>query len=85
MKGDYLVNSLNLSTDVMRYDKYNMVTGKKTIRDVNTYKIKMDKPTNIQNVDFFKWVGSCVLKNGRFYVPGKIKFLNDSKFLGDLK
>lgn len=69
----------------MRYDKFNMVTGKKIIRDVNAHKIKMDKPINIQNVDFFQWLGSCVLKNGRFHVPGKIKFLNDSKFLSNLK
>lgn len=64
------MNSLDLQNDVIRYDKENIVTGIKTVQnlDVNTMKIK--KNINVQGVDFLRFLENAVLKAGNFNISG---------------
>ncbi|KAK4887273.1 hypothetical protein RN001_003544 [Aquatica leii] len=78
--GDYTVNDLNLQNDVMRYDQKNVVTGKKTVSDIKSYMLKIDKNVLVQNVSLVPWMYDSVMKSGTFQLQGKAYKNRDVEF-----
>lgn len=64
------MNDLDLRTEVMRYDKENIVTGSKILQDVKVDALKADNRINIQDVPLDYWIKNSVLKSGSFNVTG---------------
>lgn len=76
LTGEFLVNSLDLEKDVMRYDKMNIVTGKKHFENLNVTYLKLDKNIKIQNVDVLNWFKNSVLTTTSFNITGHKIFQN---------
>lgn len=72
--GKYLLNNMDLDSDLMRYDKNNVVTGQKTIENVRTDVLQVDKNINVQDVDILGWLENAVLNDGTFDIQGKKRF-----------
>ncbi|XP_044255131.1 uncharacterized protein LOC123005441 [Tribolium madens] len=76
LNGDFLVNNLDLETDVMRYDKDNMVTGTKIFENLNVDYLKLEKNIKIQDVDVLEWFKNSVLKTTSFNITADKSFTN---------
>ncbi|XP_025829762.1 uncharacterized protein LOC108740183 isoform X2 [Agrilus planipennis] len=85
LNGDeYTLNGYNLETDFMRYDKGNIVTGRKTVNSLKIREVIIDKNINIQGVDILKWFQHSVLKNGVFKISGRTTFKDSVTFYNGL-
>lgn len=79
LEGDkYLVNDLNLENDVMRYDKTNIITGPKLVKDLNVHNLKVSHNVLLQNVNISDWLKHVVLKSGNYSISGTKVFNNIS-------
>lgn len=84
LSGDFLVNGLRLDEDVMRYDKTNMVTGRKYFQNLNVGNLKLDKQIKIQDVDILNWINNSVMTNTDYRITGE-KTLNNAVFRGNVR
>ncbi|XP_066147264.1 uncharacterized protein clos [Euwallacea fornicatus] len=76
LNNDVLVRGLNLTCDVMRYDKFNIVTGAKSFSNLKVETLGLPDNIKIQDVDVVDWLNNAVLTNGWFNVKGKKAFKN---------
>ncbi|XP_072396267.1 uncharacterized protein clos isoform X2 [Diabrotica undecimpunctata] len=83
LEGNYLVNKLNLQTDVMRYDRSNVITGTKTFRNLDVDVLRPERKaaaatktpvSRVQDVDIGQWMETVVLKTGTYKINGRKKF-----------
>lgn len=61
-------------TDLMHYDKNNLVTGQKIIENVQTSVLQIDKNINVQDIDILGWLQNAVLNDGNFSIQGRKRF-----------
>lgn len=78
--GKFLVNGMDLQTEVMRYDKENIVTGLKQLRNVKTEKLSINERTTVQGVLLDHWIKNSILKTGSFNVTGLTIFIGPLEF-----
>lgn len=79
------INNLNLETDVMRYDRAdNIVTGFKSIQNLNAINLNIENGKKLQNVDVDEWFKNVVYTNGSFTIDG-LKILKNAKFEKDIQ
>ncbi|XP_074037516.1 closca [Leptinotarsa decemlineata] len=75
--GTYLVNKLNLESDVMRYDKPNTITGPKRFKNLDIGILRSERNITVQDVDVNYWLTNAILKTaGTFSISGKKSFRN---------
>lgn len=75
LQGEYLVNDMDLQTEVMRYDAKNIVTGLKQISNLEAKTLKTNDHTLVQNVPLKSWIKEAVLKTGMYNITGQ-KIIN---------
>lgn len=74
----------------MRYDKENMVTGKKRLNTLFVRDLELKPNTTLQNVDVLEWMQNAVLKKGTFaieqrkIIDGNVRFDRPLSLLGSL-
>lgn len=85
LSGEYTVNGFNIENDVMRYDKKNIVLGKKFIDAVIVDELKLNKNIYLQNVDILHWINKAILKNQKQFIPLKSVFSNFTVFSNILR
>lgn len=71
---------MDLQSEVMRYDKDNIVTGSKQLKDVKVDLMEIDGRTMVQNVPLDFWIKNSILKTGRFNVTGTKTFNGPLEF-----
>ncbi|XP_056638010.1 uncharacterized protein LOC130446041 isoform X2 [Diorhabda sublineata] len=80
LEGNYLVNKLNLDSEVMRYDRPNLITGTKTFENLNVDVLRPEGEAaltaKIQGVDVLHYLQNAVLNKGSFKIGGNKKFKN---------
>ncbi|KAL3267313.1 hypothetical protein HHI36_011443 [Cryptolaemus montrouzieri] len=77
LQGEFLVNNLMLETDLLRYDKENIITGHKHLDYLNAYNVKLKENITIQNVDILNWMRNAILKKGIFNID-KLKIFKQN-------
>ncbi|CAG9856325.1 unnamed protein product [Phyllotreta striolata] len=91
LKGDYQVNKLNLDADVMRYDKKNLITGSKSLRELDVDLLSSKRPdASVQEVAIDRWLDRAVLNEGAYKITGTKTFRNvfvrnGTNLMGSLK
>uniref|UniRef100_A0A6P7GAV0 Uncharacterized protein LOC114335883 n=1 Tax=Diabrotica virgifera virgifera TaxID=50390 RepID=A0A6P7GAV0_DIAVI len=83
LEGNYLVNKLNLDTEVMRYDRRNVITGTKTFSNLDVDVLSPERKASaamktpasrVQDVDIGQWMETIVLNNGGYKINGRKRF-----------
>ncbi|KRT79229.1 hypothetical protein AMK59_8134, partial [Oryctes borbonicus] len=64
LKGDFLVNNLNLPNDIMRYDVVNTVTGIKRIAAASVENLILENNIPVQNIELPSWIHQTVSNAG---------------------
>ncbi|XP_018568702.1 uncharacterized protein LOC108908983 [Anoplophora glabripennis] len=75
-QGQYRVNDLDLEYDVMRYDKMNLITGRKKINSLGIDNLLVSSNIMVKNVDVLNWIKNGVLTKGPFEISGNKQLQN---------
>ncbi|KAL1509270.1 hypothetical protein ABEB36_004033 [Hypothenemus hampei] len=79
ISGNFTLNKMNLTTEIMRYDQENIVTGKKTFENLHVDVLNLRHDIKIQNVEILNFLDNVVLRKGSYNIIGK-KILNNATF-----
>lgn len=71
LRGEYLVNNLDLSMEVMRYDVENIVTGLKILSNVDVETLKADENSVLQKVPLIHWLKTAIYKTSNYNITGQ--------------
>lgn len=78
-----MINNLRFDTDVMRYDKSNIITGPKYFKDLNVNNLKASEKIFIQNVNIVDFLKNAILTSDSNSVSGT-KLFQNVEILGNL-